>query len=238
MHCTDEVMMEEYPIHTIDNLIVATIKERRVLIDTGSPYSLGDGRAFSFLNKQYNFPTSFMGLDVSQLNQFLSTKIDILLGGDVLSKIVFMIDWDKSIIQISSTRLEFEGVSVPVVLFMDIPIIDLRVGNENIKAFLDTGSRLSYLDSEIIRNYNSIGNASDFYPGVGQFSTSLYEIPIMFANDTRKMTFGKLPELLQKKVMEAGTKSILGNEVFKYYKIYFCFQNKKIILTRVKDNHV
>jgi hypothetical protein len=237
MHCTDGVMMEEYPIQTIDNLIVATIKQRRVLIDTGSPYSLGDGRPFFFLGNQYNFPTSFMGLDVSQLNQFLSTKIDILLGGDVLSKIVFMIDCYKSIIQVSSTRLEFEGVSVPAALFMDIPIIDLRVGNRNIKAFLDTGSRLSYLDPEIIRNYNSIGSASDFYPGVGQFSTSLYEIPVVFADTTRKMTFGKLPELLQKKLMEAGTKSILGNEVFKYYKIYFCFQNKKIILKRVTDNH-
>jgi len=230
--------MEEYPIQTIDNLIVATIKQRRVLIDTGSPYSLGDGRPFFFLGNQYNFPTSFMGLDVFQLNRYISTKIDILLGGDVLSKIFFMIDWKKSIIQVSSTRLKFKGVIVPVALFMDIPIIDLRVGNENIKAFLDTGSRLSYLDSEIIRNYNSIGNASDFYPGIGKFSTSLYEIPIMFADNTRKMTFGKLPELLQKKLMEAGTKSILGNEVFKYYKIYFCFLNKKIILKRVKDNHV
>jgi hypothetical protein len=222
--------MEEYPIQIIDNLIIAIIKQKKVLIDTGSPYSLADGRPFFFLSNQYNFPISFMGLDISQLNQFISTEIDVLLGGDVLSKVFFIIDCKKRVIQISFTRLRFEGVIVPVDLFMNIPIIESRVGNQTIKAFLDTGARLSYLDSEILRNYDSIGNASDFYPGIGQFSTSIYEIPIMFADNTLKITFGELPKLLQKKLMEAGTKSILGNELFKYYKIYFCFQNRKIIL--------
>ena len=55
----------------------------------------------------------------------------------------------------------------------------------------------------------------------------------MFADNTLKIIFGELPELLQKKLMEAGTKAIFGNELFKYYKIYFCFQNNKLILKRV-----
>ena len=112
---------------------------------------------------------------------------------------------------------------------MNIPIININLGNEPIRAFLDTGAKISYLNSEYVQDLNSIGEKEDFYPSIGVFKTFMYNKSIMFPHDKQlNLIFGALPESLEQALSFGGTKAIIGNDIFSYYSLIFDYSNKRI----------
>ncbi len=72
--------------------------------------------------------------------------------------------------------------------------------------FLDTGSPLNYLAAEFTRGLQSVDTAKDTYPGAGEFTTPIYELPINIAGVTHPFRFGVLPPALEKTLLAAGVK--------------------------------
>lgn len=228
--------MNEYSFDIFDNHIIAIIDGKRVLLDTGAPTSIGDGSSFSLLGRNLNFSQIFMGFSIDQLNELLGTKINILLGVDVLRTLNFFVDWDRKTLLFSSIPFEHEGTFIPLEFFMNIPIVVLQINGTTFRAFLDTGAKLSYLKPDLTSNYKLLGQTSDFYPGVGRFDTNIYEVPVMLGPHTFTVIAGHLPELLQMTLMMANTQGILGNDIFKYFNVYFNLQVGQLILVTRNGN--
>jgi hypothetical protein len=225
--------MFEYQFEIVDNHIIIIANECRILLDSGAPNSIGKNNTFIFFEKKFSVSKNYLGLTASQLSEFVGTQIDYLLGGDILSKMYFIIDWKRKLITFSNSPIPFEGKEFSIELFMNIPVMEAIVGGELIKVFFDTGAKISYLGSSYTENYSSIDSQKDFYPGVGQFETALYDIPINILGSQLNLSFGNLPELLQMTLMFAGTEGIIGNEVFQYFIVYFSFPQKKIIVKKI-----
>lgn len=231
--------MNEYSIEIFDNHIIALIEGKRVLVDSGAPTSISDGCSLRILGNNYSFPPNFEGFSIDQLNQLLGTKINMLLGADVLKTLNFFVDWDRKTHQFSVEPIDIKGTHIPMDLkFMNIPIVVLQVDGTSLKVFLDTGAKLSYLDPDITSKYNLIGREQDFYPGIGQFKTNIYEVPVMLGNHTFTVIAGNLHRKLQMSLMRTNTQGILGNDIFKHFNMCFNYTPSKIILAAKNSNVV
>ena len=224
---------EVYPIKIVEKHIIALINNKNVLIDTGSPCSVGAFNQLTLMNKTFRLYKNYLGLEVDKLSKFIGSRIDVLLGGDILSKFFFCINWNTEKIQFSSSPIVSDVLEIPLNFYMDIPIIELKISNRDIKTFLDTGAKLSYLDPDITSNYKIKEEKTDFYHLIGEFNTPVYKIPVIFANRRFIFNFGNLPELLQTALRISNVEGILGNEIFLHYSICFDYRRKKLILKEI-----
>lgn len=82
-----------FPYKLLDGVVVCVCANLNVLIDTGSPSSIGNNISqFNLLGKTFNLASNFMGINLNSFTEQFGQKLDILLGTDVLSKFDFLID--------------------------------------------------------------------------------------------------------------------------------------------------
>ena len=229
-------MTEEYEIEIVDNHIIAKMRDKRVLIDTGAPQSIADERPFLLLGDRYEFPQTYNGIGTRELSNFVGTEIHAMLGGDVLSEIYFVIDWQELKMQVSTDSIQFTGSTIPVRLIMNVPLIKLEINQNMVPVFLDTSAKLSYLNSMITNNHERTGVESDFYPGFGQFETSLYNVEVGLGDRRTNIRFGNLPQGLEGALNDAGANGILGNDIFEHFTIYFDMPNRRIVIEETTTN--
>lgn len=86
-----------------------------------------------------------MGLTVSKISDMLWTEITTLLGADILSDFKILLDYQNQIIEFNKQEIDIDGTQADISNFMGIPIIIMTVDNQELKFFLDTGAKLSYL---------------------------------------------------------------------------------------------
>jgi hypothetical protein len=206
--------VEEYPLEIVDDHLVARIGDRNVLIDTGAPQSIGTG-SLALLGEEYRLLPGWLGFDIPQLTRLVGTRIDALLGSDLLGRIRFLVDRPAGRVVFAREPLELRGTIVPVDALLGVPIVEFRIGERVARAFLDTGARLSYVGPEATSAGRPAGKATDYYPGFGEFTTEVFRIPIEIAGRVLEITCGTLPELLQMALRMAGTEWILGSELFR-----------------------
>jgi hypothetical protein len=226
-------MNNKFNIEIFDNHIIAIINDKKVLLDTGAPFSFSDGSSLEILGEKYNFPSDFFGVTIDNINNLLGTQINVFLGLDVLSKLNFLIEWSKNNIYFSSEPIKIDGVRIYPDFSYGPPLLNIRIEDKVLRVYLDTGAKISYMKSEITSCYPLVWKAKDFYPILGHFETNIYELPITLANYTFKIKVGNLPSILQRFLdMMGNPDGVLGNDVFGYFDICFNFTNKELILIK------
>jgi hypothetical protein len=158
----------------------------------------------------------------------LGTEITTLIGADILSNYKVLFDYQNGVVSFSKDEINSLGNETNISSFMSIPIIELTVDRQKLLLFLDTGAKLSYLDSDFTAQHNSIGTEEDFYPGIGNFETDCYEILTSFSNKEFKVKYGNLPTLLQMTLMLGGTNGIIGFDFFNNFKVCLDIKNGKL----------
>lgn len=91
---------------------------------------------------------------------------------------------------------------------MGIPIIEALVGDDRVRIFFDTSAKLSYLNPDTTAQFPSVGTAQDFYPGIGEFSTKIYAVPIVLGTEQIMLRVSNLPDPLRASIMLADTAGI------------------------------
>lgn len=199
-----------------------------ILIDTGAPSTIHASSVLTFFSENYNCSTNYMGLTVSKISELLGTEITTLLGADILSDYKILFDYKNEIIEFNKEAIALDGNEIGISNFMGIPIIELLIDNQKLKLFLDTGAKLSYLSGSITSNYESIGTAEDFYPGVGKFETECFDISTSFGDNNFNVKYGNLPTLLQMTLMLGGTDGIIGFDFFNNFKVVLDLKNNRL----------
>ena len=205
-----------YPLVIYDNHLIANISGLQVLIDTGSPVSIGRA-SLDLLGITCKPQHSFMGLSINLIEEYLGHKIDLLLGADMLNSLCFSINYDDRTVSFSSEPQNLEGKSLPVEKMHNVPIIAIKAGGQHRKVFFDTGAKVSYLKQSLTVGLTCTGKAKDFYPGIGQFETELYRVPLEILDEAIELDCGNLPALIEMTLAMANCDGILGNAIFKYY---------------------
>jgi hypothetical protein len=220
--------MNSFKLELFDGHAIIKDGENIILIDTGSPSTIHVSDSLNFCSEVYSCTQNYLGMTVQELSELLGKEITTLLGTDILSEYKILFDYKNERVEFSKGDIEFTGNEIEISVFMGIPIIELSIDGQNLKFFLDTGAKLSYLKTDITNNYQSIGQVEDFYPGVGKFQTNCFEILTSFDNQKFLVKYGNLPPLLQMTLMMGGANGIIGFDFFNNFRILLDLENEKL----------
>ncbi len=223
-------MKYEYSYKLVDGHIIVDVDMNYLLIDTGAPSSVGNTSPLNFAGKSHKVSESYMGVTLESLSSNVGSTINGLVGADILNQYDILIEPVTCRIVLSKEELPAEGVPLTLNTFMGIPIVDAVISDKTVRMFFDTGAKLSYLSPELSVQFPDAGEESDFYPGVGEFTTQTYSVPIGLANKEITLRMGTLPKLLQATLMMANTDGILGTAILDTYTILFAPRRKFLLL--------
>jgi Ca-activated chloride channel homolog len=223
-------IVRDYQLNLVNGHLITRIEGLSVLIDTGVPISVGDQTEWYFLNEVHKLSQGYMGVTLEYLNKMVGTRVDILLGTDIMRKYHITLNLSRNDINFSTRPLIQSGIRIPIETFMGVPSIQCLVDGKEYEMFVDTGAKLSYVTQQIASHYPSIGKEQDFYPGMGEFETSVYEIPLQVGKLYFTLRCGVLPQLLEMSLGIAGKSGIIGSELYQKYLVDLAFPDNEILL--------
>ncbi|MBS1797570.1 MAG: hypothetical protein JSS81_27350 [Acidobacteria bacterium] len=222
--------MQTYELELFDSHpLIKSEGGERILIDTGSPATIGSNSRLIFAGREYDIATEYIGVTTKTLGELLGTEIDALVGADILSEYKILIDYAGGRLTLDRKAIEFSGESCALEYFMGIPIIELEIGGKAVKCFLDTGAKLSYLDPGLLAGRNPVGEERDFYPGLGTFTTATYLVETTLGATRFPVRYGELPPLLQMSLMTGGAGGIIGSDIFNHFVVLLDAESESLV---------
>lgn len=224
-----------FPFNFVDGHVVMSDGDRQVLVDTGAPTSIGNIAEWKFLGESIPLARSFSGVTPDQLTDFVGTRIDILLGADLLSRRAFQINLNQEQVVFPLILQSSKGCVLNARMVHGVPIVDVSAGNVKLQAVVDTGAKLSYLAEDLIKDLPQHGEAEDFYPGIGRFRTRTYSICWKLGTETVKLQCGVLPLSIRSLLGSFGVRGIIGTELLRHFVLGFSLQEGTIILQQIEQ---
>ena len=214
-HYSQQLHEETYRLDLFDNYPVALIGGKRILLDTGSPFSIGDGDRFEIAGQPFRFQGQ-MGVTTDKLSQWMNTQIGALLGSDVLSKFVVVLDWWRGTVTFSPQGSRVPGEDLPVEQLMGTPVLEFLTANSKTKALFDTGAKLCYMPRSAVAGLVPANHLLDFHVMTGPFETDVYEVEVDIAGHSFIANCGVLPESLASMVGGmTGIEWIIGTDLLR-----------------------
>ncbi len=222
--------MEKYSIGISESHVISIINGKRVLISTGAPISIGDMPEIMILGQAHKLENKYLGLDIKQISEHLRTDINALLGMDALSKFIFYISHGIEAMICSDFFINFKETmrELPINIISGQLMLDVKIGGVSMKMILDTGAKLSFLNSSLLAGQKRFGKKEAFYPGAGVFSTEVYNMPLELKGKVMDIPVGKLPDNMMTDLALRQCYGLLGAEVFKHFSIQFCLKKNTI----------
>lgn len=229
-----KMMTRDYYLKIVNGHLIAQIEGKSVLIDTGIPITIGSEPKWHFLNEVFTLSTDYMGVTCEYVTKMVGTQVDILMGCDILQRYFVLFDEIRKSIHFSVSPFMTSGLPVCMADFMGVPSIECTLDEKTQQMFLDTGAKLSYVSQKIATLNNSIGKEHDFYPGLGEFETDVYEIPMVIGTTKVILRCGVLPPALDITLLVTGKVGIIGSDLFCNRRIEIAFPRNLLVIT---ENH-
>ncbi|MDW7730386.1 MAG: hypothetical protein SCJ94_10340 [Bacillota bacterium] len=220
-----EASFQSYVTQNLEEVYSLSVYDRHLILDmNGLKVLLGSGVSTSFgskplvlLAQKRLLASNFIGTDAATISKYIGTRVDCVIGGDILKDLYFNIDLNKEEASFSATPQDQRGEVLPVTLVLNVPVVEIDLIGRPVRLFLDTGAKVSYLHSKLFKNYPEANLESDYYPGLEPFDVQTYKVPIKIAAINISVNFGHLPELLEVALLMAGCSGILGHDLFRYF---------------------
>jgi hypothetical protein len=182
-----------------------------LLVDTGAPLSFALRASLDLHGTRFELPRGYMGLDVPELARLTGHPLHGLLGMDVLSRFDVALDLPRGTLAVSTEPLPMPDSPLPVDDVLGIPVVDAQAAGRPVRLFFDTGASLSYLQEAGSYGGAPAGDATDFYPGFGEFDTPTWMLDVEVGPVGTYLRCGALPDLLSLTLQLAGVDGIAGN---------------------------
>jgi hypothetical protein len=212
-------MTHEYPVAVLGGHVLLRQGDQVLLLDTGSPVSVGQQTPCRFLGRDFPVQSTYNGMTTDALSEMLGTHIDVLLGADVLAQFGVSIDTETCRVAFGDDPWLTGAKRLPLHSVGGIPVVDVTLAGKARRLLLHTGATVSCLMSTDIRPYPCTGIARDVYPGLGEFATELRLVPITFGNQVEELECGSLPAVLQRALLMVGVHGLVGTNLLRTFKL-------------------
>ena len=118
-------------------------------------------------------------------------------------------------LSISVDEINLDGEMIELGDLMGVPVIEVRIADQNWRMFFDTGAKISYFQDESLTTFPLTGELNDFFPGFGQFQTNTHLVDFEIGASKYSFQCGSLPGLLGMTLSLAGSNGIVGNELIR-----------------------
>ncbi|MHC1740615.1 MAG: VWA domain-containing protein [Anaerolineaceae bacterium] len=225
-----QVKKRDYVLRMVNGHLFTEIEGQSIMIDSGIPISLGKTSEIYFLNTIHPLLSDYMGVSIDRFEKMVGSRIDVLMGMDILKNYSITLALAQHRLLISSGLSLSSRERIPMTSFMGVPIINIAIDGKVHEVFIDTGTKLSYIKEEIALQYPSIGKERDFYPGIGEFETKVYEIPFQLGIQKFNLKCGVLPAALEATVFVTGKSGIIGSELFEKFMVSLAFPENSLLI--------
>ncbi len=228
----DTDLVADCRLELVDGHLIADLGGR-FLLDTGSPVSFSTTGRANWGGRDYELPTSALGLDADELANLVGEPLDGLIGGDLLGLHPFTIDLERSVCRVDEVGSDRDTTELPIRLVLGVPLATLELDGLPTQTCIDTGAKLSYLEAARLAGREAVDETDDFYPGFGTFRTAVYEIALSVDDSEFTMRAGALPEGLSGMLGMLGITAILGTDLFVPFPVVtFDYPAERILLGR------
>ena len=221
-------MSQSIEVIVCQGILCADFNEGRLVIDTGSPVSLGPNIAVKILGAGVQLSLGFGNYTWESVHQSLPFDAVGLVGVDAFSGSAIGFDVGNQIL----TRIDGPIEGDPVPFAMGSPVIECSIGEERLRCVLDTGAGLSYLrDSQRAVLGQKNGSQTDFHPILGEFEVDTVACSLMAGGKLTTEIFGLATDNLLALLENAGVDGILGTSFFAQGVVEVDFTNEIVGLS-------
>lgn len=218
-----------YDLLNINNHAVMYEAGMALLLDTGSSLTYkGPVRAYEtpiFGIKSYLYPMS-----KPCGSQELGVDYDVLVGMDKMKSWMIRLDWATETAEVAKfLEDEPETVWIPTTPSLGKAPM-LFVNHETEVALFDTGAQLSYRNGKVPETARMVGEAQDFNPHIGSFSTWVWEDEVELGGEVITVRFGELPPLLATSLK--GVDWVIGSDILREFRVTLDFPQDFLGLKR------
>lgn len=220
--------MNIFNYELIDGHIIFEYEDKNMLLDTGSN-SIGQIKTINFLNTEFDIDNEFNGLDIQKISKYVGCNIDFLIGINILRHFDLYIDNQNKELTFSKNNNEFYDDAVAL---DEHCIFDVVIEGIKLKAYFDTGAKVSYIPSEIVEENITCGRAKDFFPGYGSFETMLYRLDTQIGSIDIELKYGVLPTPLEESLLKRNQYAIIGIDILQSHNCHISLPNNFIRFDR------
>ena len=217
-----------YRLDIIDRHVLVVLDGGRALLDTGSPFDIGRGRATELLGVRWDPPSLHAAaLDVAQ--DHLGIAIEWLIGHPTLRRCRLLVDWTARAALVDPGALA--GTRVPIDLALPVPVIDLVVTDVGLaaRAVLDSGAALSYVPCSAVVDRTPVRTERDFHPSIGPFDVEVWALPITVGGRAIALEAAVLPPPLDRLLGGGCGGWILGSDFFRDRAIVLDYADRSVL---------
>ena len=214
-----------------DHIVLVALRGRRFVLDTGSPVSMGRG-TFKLLGVSHRLSRGAPRFDLERVGNLIGTRLDGLIGTDVVARTPFRIEWDSSAVFFDADPAPAKGVVVPMQALFGIPRVECKVAGRAVSALVDTGAAISFLAEPWDGLLKPTGERHEFFlsaTGLEEFDTPLRTLPVK-CGKSFDSTFGQLPASLAPAVKSMGIAATLGADLWKSFLVTFDIAGGRMVV--------
>jgi hypothetical protein len=212
-------VMLRYPLEMLGGNLVVHYDNLDLLLDTGSPVSMGRQPSCYVLGREIPLLQRYKGMTVEQRSGQLGTNIDLVLGTDVLAHHAVGIDLQSGEVDFDDDPPGLNSRVAPLATLGGIPVVEVRLGGRTLRALFHTGAALSCLPDAETRTYRCVGVARDSYPGFGEFATELRRVPLMFGDQPVGLECGLLPSAVEAALRPLEVHGVVGTNLLQLFSV-------------------
>lgn len=234
--------IETYDVEVEKGHILLKMDGRRVLLDTGSPFS-GGSVSLKTVPKQTEVSSDFYAVVKEKMEEVVKetvklsgVKFDDLLGMDLIKKTNFYLNLKEKKAIFSLKRITKDKITIPLSITAGVPKIKASLDKRKTSMIIDTGAFISYFEPEFVNGKSPTRRQQDFYPmlDIGKFETDVYEMEIDLGGEVFMIEGGILPLKLREALkILADTSALLENSIFQKYAAEFCFLEESPFLNLI-----
>ncbi|HMA44673.1 MAG TPA: hypothetical protein VKO86_11680 [Gemmatimonadales bacterium] len=211
--------MLQYPLEMPGGHLILRHNGQAMLLDTGSPVSIGRRTSYRFLDREIPVLQRYQGMTLEQWSEHIGVDIDALLGCDVLGRYAVAIHPMSGYVVFDEDPRRLRPRAAPLETVAGMPVVEVGLAGRKLRVLFHTGATLSCLRDVDTRAHRCVGVARDCYPGTGEFATELRLVPLMFGDQPVNLECGQLPSAIEQALRPLEVHGIVGTDLLRTFTV-------------------
>ncbi|MEH6588966.1 MAG: hypothetical protein V7746_01855 [Halioglobus sp.] len=220
--------MLDYAYIPVNGHVVANIRGRRFLFDSGLPRSIAD-RPLLLEDKRIDVDSEVMGLRVSDYSAMLGFEVDGVLGSNVASDFILSILPEQKRLVFDHYEKDFP-INIEIENMGGLAVMHNSIGGKRLKALLNIGSKLSFIRADMVEGYEPIGRELDVFGFIGERGVDVYSLPVNIEGRIINLRFGVLPPEMEVWLEMANIEAALGSELLDHFALSLALEQGVVAL--------